>query len=402
MSRSLKARQQKPISAFFVTSKSGLRKSAFSDSTKLSHFAVKSSGDVNKVPTQDSSQPSQDSVPKSKKRSRFVAPLLPNKKKKTNTEKKKSSLITQINLIKEKILFLRQERCRMEEDLSVEDDALSAIGQNIRQLHIDLNKQISVLQGITGVEGQDDNLIVRSEKVMLDNVHGRQKIPGVCIEIIDTPQFHRLRSLKQLGLCYYVYPTACHNRFEHSIGVMHLAGKLIRGILERQPALQGHVSEKDILCVQIAGLCHDLGHGPFSHVFDNILLKRLNPNSLWTHEDAGCDIIDYMVSNNIIDLEKYGINHTSDLDFIKECIIGVDKKTCFQRDQKQNGWQRRRFLYFIINNTESGLDVDKLDYYQRDCKATGIQANDSFDELLDTAMVMECMLTSLPSNLNID
>ena len=120
----------------------------------------------------------------------------------------------------------------MEEDLNVKDDALSAI-KNIRQLHIDLNKQISVLQGITGVEGQDDNLIVRSEKVMLDNVHGRQKIPGVCIEIIDKTQFHRLRSLKQLGLCYYVYPTACHNRFEHSIGVMHLAGKLIRGILEQ-------------------------------------------------------------------------------------------------------------------------------------------------------------------------
>ena len=65
----------------------------------------------------------------------------------------------------------------MEEDLSVEDDALAPSAQNIRQLHIDLNKQISVLQGITGVEGQDDNLIVRSEKVMLDNVHGRQKDP---------------------------------------------------------------------------------------------------------------------------------------------------------------------------------------------------------------------------------
>ena len=88
----------------FCMSKSGLRKSAFTDSTKLSYFAAKSSDNVNKVPTHGLSQPSQDSVP-GKKRSRFAAPLLPNKKKKTNTEKKKTSLITQINLIKEKICF---------------------------------------------------------------------------------------------------------------------------------------------------------------------------------------------------------------------------------------------------------------------------------------------------------
>ena len=120
---------------------------------------------------------------------------------------------------------------------------------------------------------------------MLDNVHGREKIPSACVEIIDTPQFQRLRSLKQLGLCYYVFPTACHNRFEHSIGVMHLAGKLVRGVLDRQPHLKFRVSDIDILCIQLAGLCHDLGHGPFSHVFDNVLLKRLNPTSKWTHED---------------------------------------------------------------------------------------------------------------------
>ncbi|WAR11710.1 SAMH1-like protein, partial [Mya arenaria] len=94
-------------------------------------------------------------------------------------------------------------------------------------------------------------------KVVNDPIHGHIKLHPLCVAIIDTPEFQRLRSIKQLGNGYFVYPGASHNRFEHSLG------------------------NTDILCVEIAGLCHDLGHGPFSHLFDGIFIPMVVPGSTW-------------------------------------------------------------------------------------------------------------------------
>uniref|UniRef100_A0A3Q3GDI9 HD/PDEase domain-containing protein n=1 Tax=Labrus bergylta TaxID=56723 RepID=A0A3Q3GDI9_9LABR len=93
--------------------------------------------------------------------------------------------------------------------------------------------------------------------VFNDPIHGSIELHPLLIKIIDTPQFQRLRFIKQLGGVYFVYPGASHNRFEHSIGVGYLAGKLAEALRSRQPEL--NITERDVLCVQIAGLCHDLG-----------------------------------------------------------------------------------------------------------------------------------------------
>ncbi len=74
------------------------------------------------------------------------------------------------------------------------------------------------------------------------------------VQIVDTPQFQRLRDLKQLGTTYYVFPGASHNRFEHCLGVSHLAGKLLRTLNKGQPEIQ--LNQRDIHLVTIAGLCH--------------------------------------------------------------------------------------------------------------------------------------------------
>ncbi|XP_059152281.1 deoxynucleoside triphosphate triphosphohydrolase SAMHD1-like [Physella acuta] len=123
--------------------------------------------------------------------------------------------------------------------------------------------------------GECESLVNKSRvmKVYNDPIHGHIEVNPACQAIIDTPIFQRLRFIKQLGMVYYVYPGAGHNRFEHSLGVYHLAGQFVRNLRQNQPELD--ITENDILCVEIAALCHDLGHGPFSHVFDNLFLTAI-------------------------------------------------------------------------------------------------------------------------------
>ena len=82
------------------------------------------------------------------------------------------------------------------------------------------------------------------------------KMPAVAMDIIDTPQFQRLRFIKQLGSCHWVFPTATHSRFQHSLGVGFVAQKFASELKEQRPDL---VDSKDVQCVLLAGLCHDLG-----------------------------------------------------------------------------------------------------------------------------------------------
>jgi HD superfamily phosphohydrolase len=99
-------------------------------------------------------------------------------------------------------------------------------------------------------------------------IHGQIELPLALFSLIDTPLFQRLRNLKQCGLVYYVFPGTSHNRFEHSIGVAHLAGLMITHLQKQQPELQ--ITPREVLCVQVAGLLHDIGHGPFSHTFEKV------------------------------------------------------------------------------------------------------------------------------------
>ena len=92
-------------------------------------------------------------------------------------------------------------------------------------------------------------------KTFNDPIHHKMKLHPLLVRIINTPEFDRLRNIKQLGGAYYVYPGASNNRFEHSIGVAYLAGKLVNELKKTFRGLTG----TDILCVEIAGLCHDLG-----------------------------------------------------------------------------------------------------------------------------------------------
>ncbi|WAR11804.1 SAMH1-like protein [Mya arenaria] len=206
-------------------------------------------------------------------------------------------------------------------------------------------------------------------KVFNDPIHGLIELHPLCVKIIDTPEFQRLRFLKQLGSTYLVYPGASHNRFEHSLGVCHLAGRLVRAIKSRQPDLG--ITDKDVLCVEIAGLCHDLGHGPFSHLFEGEFLPKVRPETKWAHEKASIDLFDHMIEKRNLkpEFDKCGLNE-QDIRFIKEQIRPEIK------DEN------------IVANKRNGIDVDKWDYLARDCYMLGIRNNFDHNRCIHFARVL--------------
>tara|TARA_B100000767_G_C19752979_1_gene531656 strand:- start:1125 stop:2225 length:1101 start_codon:yes stop_codon:yes gene_type:complete len=179
------------------------------------------------------------------------------------------------------------------------------------------------------------------DKFIFDIIHGYIEIDPICLKIIDTPEFQRLRNLKQLGLSYLIFPSANHTRFEHSIGVSFLSGLILTHLKKTQPELG--ITEREIQLIKIAGLCHDLGHGPFSHFFDNYLVKDYS-----NHEDRSCMILDYIIN-------KYKLN-----------IDNQDKTIIFNMINPKENIKNKGFLYKIVNNKDNGIDVDKFDYVKRD------------------------------------
>jgi HD superfamily phosphohydrolase len=109
---------------------------------------------------------------------------------------------------------------------------------------------------------------MQTQRELRDPIHGFIQRAELEEKLIDTSVFQRLRGIKQLALANLVYPGANHTRFSHSIGVMHVAGRLANQLFAGQE--QGVVSEK-IRLVRLAALLHDIGHGPFSHVAEEIL-----------------------------------------------------------------------------------------------------------------------------------
>ncbi|KAI0773622.1 hypothetical protein C8Q74DRAFT_1265659 [Fomes fomentarius] len=205
-----------------------------------------------------------------------------------------------------------------------------------------------------------------------DSIHDYMSFgPTVCA-VIDTPQFQRLRNIKQLGTSYYVWPGASHNRFEHCLGVAYLAQTLAIHLRNSQPSL--NITQRDVQCVTIAGLCHDLGHGPWSHVWDSMFIPAILPDKKWCHEDASRMMFDALLEENGLRLES------DDADFVKALIMG-DPSLC-QSSEKP-------YLFQIVANKTNGLDVDKFDYIARDSHAIDQKSNLSLTRLIYSSRVID-------------
>ncbi|KAI0002899.1 hypothetical protein BJV74DRAFT_813935 [Russula compacta] len=218
---------------------------------------------------------------------------------------------------------------------------------------------------------------VNNMRSISDNIHGYVTMGPHVWSIVDTKHFQRLRHIKQLGVSYYVWPGASHNRFEHSLGVAYLARQMVVHLKDAQPELG--ITDRDVKCVELAGLCHDLGHGPWSHVWDGIYIPSalkagfLPKHRNWQHEDASEMMLDDM-------MKEYNFDHPrQDVEFIKALIAG-DWTRCSNE---------KPFLFEIVANKRNGIDVDKFDYIARDTRAIGDNQNLALTRLINSARVIE-------------
>ena len=174
---------------------------------------------------------------------------------------------------------------------------------------------------------------------IIDPIHDFIRVYEHELSIIDNPIFQRLRRIRQLSGAHLTYPAAQHTRFEHSLGVMHIASQAGNALHEK-----GIVTSDDIEILRLSGLLHDIGHGPFSHLFEEIIQEKKI-----SHEDFGKEII--LKSDIGDDLSKNGFNKK----LIAKVTFGDSK---FQ------------YMNEIVSGT---LSADMMDYLQRDGYFTGAE-----------------------------
>ena len=171
-------------------------------------------------------------------------------------------------------------------------------------------------------------------KIINDPVFGFIKIPrGLLYDIVKHPLFQRLNRINQLGLASVVYPGARHTRFQHSLGAFHLMSEAIQSLQQKGQ----FIFDSEAEAVEAAILMHDIGHGPFSHVLENTLIRGIS------HED-----ISLMMMEQI----------NKDLGGQLNLAISIFKDH-----------YPKRFLHQLIS---SQLDMDRLDYLRRDSFFTGV------------------------------
>lgn len=168
-------------------------------------------------------------------------------------------------------------------------------------------------------------------KIIRDPIHGNIRLSALEQELLDTPQMQRLRRIKQNGLCHLVYPAMHSSRFEHSLGVLHLAS-----------VMSDYLGLKDIDRdpLRAAALLHDVGHCAFSHTTDELLGRMA-----YTHEKISCNIIkDSEVADVLV---KYGVKPA----LVAKYVAGKGE------------------LGKIIS---SEIDLDRMDYLVRDAYYAGV------------------------------
>ncbi len=188
-------------------------------------------------------------------------------------------------------------------------------------------------------------------KIFNDPIYGLISFPfEILYDLIEHPFFQRLRRISQMGLSHYVYPGACHSRFHHALGALHLVTRCIYAL--RDKGIKISHDEFEGVCIAI--LLHDIGHGPFSHTLENKIISK-------HHEEIS---LMFMQALN--------------KEFDGRLALGIE---IFQNNYPKH------FLHQLVS---SQLDMDRMDYLTRDSFYTGvIEGKVGYDRIISMLNVVE-------------
>lgn len=217
-------------------------------------------------------------------------------------------------------------------------------------------------------------------KLFYDPLYQYIEFEPILVQIIDTPEFQRLRNIKQLGCSYFVFQSATHSRFEHSLGCAYLGERFMRYIRTNQPEL--NITDRDIILIKTALLCHDIGHLAYSHAFDNYIIPIITTTGkLNKHEYRSIELFKFIIN-------KYNIPYSNDEVNTICNMINPPKEL------------ENNYMYQLVNNRISGLDLDKLDYLNRDCHHLGLPYTFTYSRLLKFIRVIDNELTFVDKEIN--
>jgi len=203
-----------------------------------------------------------------------------------------------------------------------------------------------------------------TDKIIRDPIHGFIKLKPWEQDIVDHKVFQRLRRIRQLALTEMVYPAACHNRFEHSLGVMHAATLMfdqLRPVLESPEVTEPKFSKDELdrarVIVRLAALTHDVGHCPFSHAGEEVMPFKGAGEKRYKHEEYSSGLIRHQLAEVINGHpdNHMGVTAEEICDFLSKNDKNLSAQVLFWRP--------------LISGQ---MDADRADYLLRDSHHVGV------------------------------
>ena len=211
----------------------------------------------------------------------------------------------------------------------------------------------------------------KGAKIIRDPIHGDIKIKKEFVDVIDTPEFQRLRRINHLGTGHLLFPAAEYTRFSHSLGTFHVMKLIINHFEEvfAELHLEDELGEEEKNLALAAALLHDIGHGPLSHTFETIIKNMTADDNYLEHEEWSKRIITASDSKLKTVLEdNFGSHFPNKVAQIISTGYRLDKPELLQA-----GFKRINILNLISSLISSQLDADRMDYLLRDSFFTGVE-----------------------------
>ena len=205
-------------------------------------------------------------------------------------------------------------------------------------------------------------------KVIRDNVHGDIELSPEEMRVIHTPEFTRLHGCRQLGITHLIYPAAKHSRFEHVLGVLHVASRIADGLEERNLFFVGEKGRHLRAVLRLSALLHDMGHVPFGHTLEDEM-------PVISKHDIPSKGNDKSRMDRAVRAVLHGSGNAKFVEPVLQVLSAIaeskDDDALYRLANNESFDQDYLVLADIIGNT---ICADLLDYIKRDHMMTGIRA----------------------------